>query len=350
MTNNFRLLTDLLTQPSTFIPTGILAIDTITGGGIPVGHMSDIVGEKGLGKTTLALHTAARHLAADHPVFYIDSEFSFNPTYAARLIPQRHDAFHVYQQSVAEDVYTAIERAATTPHALIILDSINALIPSSAITTITSRRGDEPHSYDMAVGAMARLSTVFLKRVTPILHTHHSTLLIINQYRAHISTSALRGVEKKPAGFHYYHHCIYTRIELSRGEAVKDVGQTVIAKVTKNKAAPSGGVSSYVLLARGGIDVVHDHVTFAVRTNLLTRTGAAWYTYTDPATGSTHKLNGMRRIPDVLPLPTIYHHVMTTMTPPSPDTPTSDRDDAPSPSSDTTSSNATSSDTVVPGV
>ncbi|GIV86160.1 MAG: hypothetical protein KatS3mg054_0189 [Chloroflexus sp.] len=81
----FQPFLAFLDTPQQFLPSGVLAIDTITGGGIPVGHITDIVGEKGLGKTTLALHIAAKHLAAGHPVYYVDSEFSLDPSYARRF-------------------------------------------------------------------------------------------------------------------------------------------------------------------------------------------------------------------------------------------------------------------------
>jgi len=302
----FRPLDELINERPVFLPTGVLAVDTITGGGIPAGHITDIVGEKGLGKTTLALHTAGKHLAAGHPVYYVDSEFSFHAPYAATFLPPNHEHFYVFQHSIAEEVYSALEQAATTPNALLILDSINALLPSTAVTA--SERG----IYDTSIGHMARITTVFLKRILPLLHQHRSTLLVINQYRANITTGLLRGPDKKPAGFHYYHHCIYTRLELAKGDEVKNVGRTVIVKTTKNKAVGSHQTSTYVIKYHGGIDVLQDHVDFALRAGILTRAGSSWYQYVDPTTGELRKVQGIQRVPSLVSLDTIYHTVLAT--------------------------------------
>ena len=75
-------------QKDEIISTGCAMLDVITFvGGIPQGRMTEIYGQEGSGKTTIAIQTAinAQRKYPDLPVLYLDYEHALDLAYAAGL-------------------------------------------------------------------------------------------------------------------------------------------------------------------------------------------------------------------------------------------------------------------------
>ncbi len=69
--------------PVPCLSTGLAALDHILAiGGLPLGHISELIGQPTSGKRTLALHILA-HAQERHPCLYIDLARTFDPGYAA---------------------------------------------------------------------------------------------------------------------------------------------------------------------------------------------------------------------------------------------------------------------------
>lgn len=69
--------------PVPSLSTGLAALDHILAiGGLPLGHISEMIGQPTSGKRTLALHILA-HAQQRHPCLYIDLARTFDPAYAA---------------------------------------------------------------------------------------------------------------------------------------------------------------------------------------------------------------------------------------------------------------------------
>lgn len=69
--------------PAPSLSTGLAALDHILAiGGLPLGHISELIGQPTSGKRTLALHMLA-HVQQRHPCLYIDLARTFDPGYAA---------------------------------------------------------------------------------------------------------------------------------------------------------------------------------------------------------------------------------------------------------------------------
>ncbi|VAI91806.1 unnamed protein product [Triticum turgidum subsp. durum] len=72
-----------------FLPTGLEGIDTLLGGGLRKGQLTEITGQSSSGKTQVCLYSAA-HVAARHMgvVLYLDTSNSFSPTRIAHILDE----------------------------------------------------------------------------------------------------------------------------------------------------------------------------------------------------------------------------------------------------------------------
>lgn len=69
--------------PAPCLPTGLTALDHIlASGGLPLGHISELIGQPTSGKRTLALHILATNQER-HPCLYVNLTQAFDPAYAA---------------------------------------------------------------------------------------------------------------------------------------------------------------------------------------------------------------------------------------------------------------------------
>ncbi|KAM0850499.1 hypothetical protein ACQ4PT_053031 [Festuca glaucescens] len=77
-----------------FLPTGLEGIDTLLGGGLRKGQLTELTGQSSSGKTQACLYSAA-HVAARHmgAVLYLDTSNSFSPSRIARILDERPISF-----------------------------------------------------------------------------------------------------------------------------------------------------------------------------------------------------------------------------------------------------------------
>jgi recombination protein RecA len=64
------------------LPTGLTALDRMLRGGLPLGHITEIIGQSTSGKRTLALHCVAQ-AQSRYSCVYVDLAQTFDPVYAA---------------------------------------------------------------------------------------------------------------------------------------------------------------------------------------------------------------------------------------------------------------------------
>jgi recombination protein RecA len=265
----------LLHQPKSYIPFSLPSLNIITGGGIPVGMMTDLVGAQGTGKTSLSLDAIAQAQKCDHATFYVDQERTFDPAYAQSLGVDL-ERLTIIRAGAMEETLTAIEWVFRQhERAFVVLDSVTWLIPSSA----SDDNPSDIYETEQRIGEHAKKLGLFCKRLTPILALRNNTLLFINQYRANIST--LSRVDKKPAGSFVYHHALSLRLELvtlKKGDDADEVQVTV----TKNRTAPARRSATVKLVHGRGFDAGADVLQHAIRLGLIEKRGS-WYV--SPRTG-----------------------------------------------------------------
>jgi recombination protein RecA len=179
------------------LSTGNLAIDFVTGGGLPVGRSIELYGVESSGKTTTGLQAAAQlqsrliaEASTEH-ILYLDFEHSFDPDYAQALgIDHEHPTFLLAQpHSMEQGAEAALKLIDTGLIRLSIWDSVAAMAPLSRL------EGD----FDQRTAAMnkARLMAGLMLQMTPLLHKHRCTAVYINHLMESIDMNSRNNLPPK---------------------------------------------------------------------------------------------------------------------------------------------------------
>ena len=232
-------------EPYQVTSTGSLSLDlALRVGGWVEGRIHEIVGQEGVGKTTIAINSMAEaqakypHLACG----YIDMEQTFDWDWAEsnRLVTDDDHFLHVYPED-SEDVSDQVRMMmATGLFKMIVVDSIGGMESKQAFTK---------EAEEAVVGRNAQIITRMAKRLAVDANKHRCTALLINQYRANIGNPKGRDLTAGPKSLKY---ATTTKVELSRtgqtplkfkfpeDDEPQVVAKEVRARVTRNKVAAEG--------------------------------------------------------------------------------------------------------------
>lgn len=166
------------------IPTGIFMLDFALLGGIPEGRITQLVGEKHAGKSTVAakIISGAQMMYPDQEIVFLDIEQTFDPVWNAKLGVDlsRVSILEVDTGEKAVDMADAVLRAKET--SILVVDSLAAMIPFKEA---------QASAEDNHVGLQSRLIGELCRKVTATIATerlrgHVPTVLFINQFRTKI--------------------------------------------------------------------------------------------------------------------------------------------------------------------
>jgi recombination protein RecA len=176
-----------------FVKTGCALLDCVIGGGWPLGRISNIVGDKAVGKTLLAIEGCA-NFARQYPeglIKYREAEAAFDKTYAATLgLPidrvdfGKDDISTQWEtmEEIAADLDLVIEEASDLKQpCFYIIDSLDAL---SSIAEL--ERDFEAGSYGLE--KQKGLGKIFRTRARKLKQARVG-MLIISQIRDKIGVS-----------------------------------------------------------------------------------------------------------------------------------------------------------------
>ncbi len=279
------------------IPTGIPALDGVTGGGIPRGAVLEIFGEPGAGKSTLCYYIAGKFVEAGGIVIYLDIEGEVNSEWAAKNgLDFSSDSVKLLRFDYAEHVLSYIETVAgaMTPEdkALIIIDSIAALVP----------KDEAEQDIDKAsIALAARLSARFVRRVKSKLSKSKTTLIAVNQVRA--TMNPFGPSEDTPGGISWK-FVAAARFRVSRGSAFKEgdrvIGHTIKVYPVKNKLSFLNLTVQIPLYNTTGIDVAGAVFDDAVALGIISRAGSYYDIGSERLQGRDNAIAFLRSHPDIM--------------------------------------------------
>lgn len=232
------------------ISTGSLVLDSILGGGIPVGRIIEIYGPEASGKTSIALTAVGNVQAEGGTAAFIDLENALDPRYAKKLGVDI-DNLAVAQPDSAEQALELVEQlAASSAVDIIVVDSVAALVPKLEL------EGDMDQG---SIGLIARLMSRSLKKLVSTANRTKTTIIFINQVRDAIGVYSPMGTPQTTTGGKALKFFASQRIDIRRRQQVKGddkeiIGNEVAFKIVKNKVAPPFGTGLTVLTFNKGIN------------------------------------------------------------------------------------------------
>jgi recombination protein RecA len=267
--------------PVEVIDSGSIRLNKALGvGGFPRGRIVEIYGPESSGKTSIALHAAARVQQAGGRVAFIDAEHALDPTWAETLgvdvgeggVTYESGAMLVSQPDTGEQ---ALEIADRLVHSgalhLIIIDSVAALVPRAEI---------EGEMGDSHVGLQARLMSQALRKLTGACSASKTTIIFINQLREKVGI--VFGNPETTAGGKALKFYASVRLDVRRIETLKDgtdaIGNRVRVKVVKNKVAPPFKQAEFDFLYSEGVSRAGEVIDLGIEAGVVRKAGA-WYNY-----------------------------------------------------------------------
>jgi recombination protein RecA len=163
-----------------YVPTGIVPLDEILGGGFPAGRISEIFGPEQSFKTGLASMAMETLLYMGGYGIYYDNEETFDE---GKSVLQNQECFlySIIQslESFYVDVKAKLKVVAEVPEArsLILWDSMPATLPNQLL---------ESDEGDRTLGEAARIHAIELPRIKTLVRQSLCAFIAINQVRANM--------------------------------------------------------------------------------------------------------------------------------------------------------------------
>lgn len=259
-------------------PTGSIGLDMALGiGGLPKGRIIEIFGPESGGKTTVTLHAIAEAQKKGGIAAFVDVEHALDPIYA-KALGVDIDNLIVSQPDTGEQALSIMEELVRSGAIdIIVLDSVAAMVTKAEI---------DGEMGDSFVGVQARLMSAAMKKLTAVIAKSNTIAIFINQVREKIGIM-FGNPETTPGGraLKFYSS---VRIEVRKGEAIKEDGETIGArtkcKVIKNKVAPPFKTCEFDMIFGHGISRMGEVVDYAVELGIIKKSGA-WFSYNDMRIG-----------------------------------------------------------------
>jgi recombination protein RecA len=238
-----------------WIPTGILALDRLTGGGWPVGRIIEVAAWEGVGKTTLLDQSIAQVQRMGGVAALIDSEQGRDPKYTQRLGVDPKQLL-VGEAATMDDGFEQVERFLSIQESFIARAKDPKKIPPMLM--IYDSLGGHTTKYELEhpdaaqVSEHARMISRHFRRFTLRMHNARVAFVFSNHFYNQIGGYGGR-VSFGGKGIRYFTSLrvwLTKKLGLKIGE--RDVGHVVECSLKKTRvSAPKEPVEIGLLYGAG---------------------------------------------------------------------------------------------------
>lgn len=278
------------------IPTGVLTVDRLLGGGIATGRWTEFYGRYSTLKTYISLRTIASAQKTGLKALYCDAERSFDRVWAGR-VGVDIDALQVYTPDTGEELIDVVETVLRSrQYGIVVVDSVAALLPQSE---------REQSATKESMGLQGRLNSKMMRRLTAALSTD-TAVILINQLREKIGI--MWGNPETTTGGRAIPFYAGQRLEFRITEKLKKkvdgkdkvVGAVVSIRVEKDKTGPNvERTGSVHFLHARGIDNAEDILANGEYSGIITRTGNSYEYAGAKAHGRDNFKSKLRKDPEL---------------------------------------------------
>lgn len=260
--------------PESTISSGSIELDQKMGGGWHRGRLHELWGAEASGKSCLTYHAIAECQRAGEVAVFIDAEHAFKPEFAANFGVDCEKLILVKPDTGEQAFDMILDFVDTNEVALIVVDSVSALIPKAEVE---SEQGQQ------LPGIHARMMGKGVKMLVPRVAKSHVAVIFINQVREKIGI--MYGSNETTTGGNALKYYCSVRMKvgaLSKSEIMREdtkVGHKMSIDIVKNKmAGPSSRTELKIMYFDGGIDTDAEILKFATDLGIIEKAGA-WYKY-----------------------------------------------------------------------
>lgn len=259
------------------IPTGLISVDTVTGGGFPRGKITEVYGPPSSSKSLLLLSAIGNAQRAGGIAVYIDLERSFDAVWAARN-GVNVEELRIVKPTTGEQAYDILLQYLRTKEVTIIgVDSIAQVVPAGELAGEMS---------DANIGLAARLNAKAMRKITNELGD--TAVVLINQTRQNVTTGPFHGNPETTSGGRAIPFYASLRLNVRRighvtvgEERTGGVFRCKIEK-TKVRGARLYAIATFEVDLVSGLDIAKDTLLHALAGKLIQKSGS-WYVF-DPET------------------------------------------------------------------
>lgn len=277
------------------MPTGCLALDSILGGGLPVGRITEVYGDESTGKSLIAAQVAAIAQDEGHIVLYIDTESAVSIDIVKEVGVDINNLIYTVPDTLDGDegVFQLMEN--TIEDMKVVFPNKLLLIIWDTIAATSSIREMEGEYGKAMMGQHAQLISQGLRRISSKISKERVCALFVNQTR--VKLGVMFGDNVATFGGKAVAFYSSVRIELTGGKKIKRgkkiVGIENTARIVKNKVFIPFGVAVLPIYFGHGIDDALASFEFLKEAGYFKQSGA-WYEFE----GSKFQRSGWSKVFD----------------------------------------------------